>query len=507
MQRDANLKDTHKDKLTRGLAQVPESLQQLISRRMEIALSWILLIGFIGNFTSIEQDFKRPVDMAFSAYYAIWLAAMYFLLKRGRVRQTFALFCWGYWSYACFRSLVVAGIHSPIMGSIAPLIMITGWVQSKRASILMLALSLAFYGVLAFLESQGLLYASLVRSASDLVVFYSMTSIAFLGIGLMIVDNATTLMSTSTKLAADLSKNVDELRSSQAELSKLNEELEARVSQRTADLEQANVALTDTLQQLTATQRQLMDQEKMASLGSMVAGISHELNTPIGNALTISSILEEKSGEIAAQVQDGTLKKSELFGFLQDLTESSKILLRSVRRAAELIQSFKRVAVDQTSEYRRTFLLREVVSDHVETFSPQLKRAGIVVALDIPEDLTCDSFPGALGQIIANLIQNASFHGLANSQSGTINIAARLNGPQVILSVTDNGSGMPAHVLSRIFDPFYTTKLGQGGSGIGLSICRRIATSTLDGDLVASSVAGQGSTFTLTFARVATGKI
>ena len=445
--------------------------------------------------------------MAFSIYYALWLIGMFILLRMRRTSQAFKLFCWGYWSYACLKALTVAGIHSPIIGSIAPLIMVTAWVHSKRASVLMLSLSVAFYAIVVYLENHGLLYANLQRSSTDLLVFYSMTAIAFLGIGLMIVDNAKTLMATSTKLAHELARKVDELQVSQVKLSTLNEELETRVLQRTADLEQANQTLTATLQQLTMTQRQLMDQEKMASLGSMVAGISHELNTPIGNALTITSVLETRSAEISAQVQVGKISKSVLGNFLADLNESSKILLRSLQRAADLIQSFKRVAVDQTSEYRRTFLLNEVVSDHLEAFSAKLQRAGIAVEINIAGDIFCDSFPGALGQIIANLIQNVLIHALADSDNGKLMISAQQTGPMVTLTASDNGVGMPAHVLSRIFDPFFTTRLGKGGSGIGLSISRRIATSILDGDLTAASTPGHGSTLTLTFQSVATGKI
>ena len=507
MQFFPNLVPSNSDSPTGESIKTPAGLQKLISRRVEIALNWILLIGFIGNFTSIKQDLYRPIDMAFSVYYAIWFVTMFVLLRKGKAETTFKLFCWGYWSYACLKALTVAGMHSPIIGSIAPLIIVTAWVHSKRAAILMLVLSVVYYGVLAQLESNAMLNPPLIRSSADLFVFYSMTAIAFMGIGLMIVDNAKTLMSTSTNLAAELTTNVNELRASQVELSRLNEELEQRVSQRTADLEQANHALTDTLQKLTATQRQLMDQEKMASLGSMVAGISHELNTPIGNALTIASMLEAKSGQVTEQVQNGKLSKSALENFLQDLNESSKILLRSVRRAVDLIQSFKRVAVDQTSEYRRTFSLREVVNDHVATFAPNLHHTGIMIAVEIADDIVCDSFPGALGQIIGNLIQNASIHGLTNSTTGKITISAQQNGEVVRLTVSDNGTGMPAHILSRIFDPFFTTRLGQGGSGIGLSICRRIATSILDGDLVAVSAPDQGATFTLTFRNVASGKL
>lgn len=216
------------EKLAEGLVSGADRIQQLISRRVKIALSWILLIGFIGNFTSIEQDLYRPIDMAFSVYYAVWLATMFILLRKGWVTQTFKLFCWGYWSYACFKSLTVAGMHSPILGSIAPLIMVTAWVQSKRASILMLALSMAFYAVLAELENTGILGEPLARTATDLFIFYSMTAIAFLSIGLMIVDNAMTLMSTSTRLAEELASNVNELKASQIELNNLNAQLEQR---------------------------------------------------------------------------------------------------------------------------------------------------------------------------------------------------------------------------------------------------------------------------------------
>lgn len=489
------------------LVQPSGHLQTLISRRMEMALSWILVVGLVGNFASIRQDLYRPVDMAFSIYYACWLIAMFVLLKLHHVRQTFKLFCWGYWSYACLKALTVAGLHSPIIGSVAPLIMVTAWVHSKRAATVMLLMSVGYYGTLLWLDHYNLLYAHLVRSSEDLFVFYSLTAAAFLGIGLMIVDNTSTLMSATTNMADELTRKVAELQSSQIKLSTLNEELEQRVLQRTADLSQANQALTDTLQRLTITQRQLMDQEKMASLGSMVAGISHELNTPIGNALTTASVMEAKSTQIASRVQDGSIKKSEILNFFSDLNDSSAIQLRSLSRAVDLIQSFKRVAVDQTSEFRRVFQLQQLVRDHVDTFASTLQRAGIEIDIDVPDDITCDSFPGPLGQILGNLIQNTLIHAQLEPGQGRVHISARQEHTKVTVVVADNGAGMPPHVLSRIFDPFFTTRLGQGGSGIGLSISRRIATSILDGDLLAESTPGEGSTFTLTMQSVASGKI
>jgi len=247
----------------------------------------------------------------------------------------------------------------------------------------------------------------------------------------------------------------------------------------------------------------LANAEKLASLGAMVAGISHELNTPVGNALLAASSLEVVIEDMDNESQHGTLKISSFRQFLSTAKEMSVLITRSSKRAAELISSFKQVAIDQTSEKRRKFDLHDVIVDNIATIMPNVKNRQISIKNNVVLGIQCDSYPGPLGQIITNIIQNAILHGFENCPSGTIRISCVDNPTQVILELADDGVGMTASVRAHVFDPFFTTKLGQGGSGLGMSISYRIATSVLGGNLVVDSNVGKGATFTLSFPKIA----
>jgi signal transduction histidine kinase len=268
-------------------------------------------------------------------------------------------------------------------------------------------------------------------------------------------------------------------------LQEVNATLEQRVEERSA--------------QLADMQQKALNSERLTSLGSMVAGISHELNTPLGNALTVSTTLESQVQTLSQRVEEGKLTRSDMSDFLSGAAEMSLLVTQSITRAANLVASFKQVAVDQTSEQRRVFLLDRVVSDNVAALMPSLGRIHVQVVQDIPADIRCDSFPGPLGQVVTNLVQNAAVHGFNDKAVGQIQIIATLQGDQVELVVVDDGMGMDKKVLMHVFDPFFTTQLGKGSSGLGLSVSYRIATSVLGGSISARSEPGQGSTFTLKF--------
>ncbi len=275
------------------------------------------------------------------------------------------------------------------------------------------------------------------------------------------------------------------------------------LEQRTAALLEANRALERTLDELRAAQGQLIQSEKMASLGQLVAGVAHELNTPIGNALVTASILEGAAIDLQSSVVRGELRKSELLKYIETNLPMVELISRSCRRAADLISSFKQVAVDQTSELRRVFDLRALVEDNVAAVRPGFRRMPWVIEVDIMAGIACDSHPGPLGQVVANLVQNAVMHGFDGRDRGTLTISASLIGDMVELRFTDDGAGMPAEVLKRIFEPFYTTRLGQGGSGLGLSIVLNIVTGLLGGSLQATSEAGRGTCVAVRFPVVA----
>lgn len=271
-------------------------------------------------------------------------------------------------------------------------------------------------------------------------------------------------------------------------------------------LEQHSLALLDshhnlelTLQDLRATQVQLIESAKLASLGQLVAGVAHELNTPIGNALITSNALEHEIGELNANIVGNILRKSSLTSFVDHAIPMTELIARSCKRAAELIASFKQVATDQTSERRRHFKLRDLLDDIIATLHPTLNTQPLQIILHIPEEIRCDSYPGPLGQVITNLIQNAMIHAFEGRPAGQLSITAQVRDEQVEMLFSDNGKGMKAAVLSRIFEPFYTTRLGHGGSGLGLSISQNIAINVLGGSLKADSKLGLGSCFTLRF--------
>jgi signal transduction histidine kinase len=249
---------------------------------------------------------------------------------------------------------------------------------------------------------------------------------------------------------------------------------------------------------------QLVQTEKLAALGNLVAGVAHELNTPLGNARVVAGSLGEHLRDFAAAVDSGTLRRSQVGAFLGRTREAVDLLERNTARAADLIGHFKQVAVDQTSARRRRFDLRQTVEELLTTLQPQFKHTAHRVELDIAPGLELDSYPGPLEQVIANLVSNSLTHGFAGVGTGCIQLQTQaVDSTQVVLRYADNGTGIPAAVLNRIFEPFFTTRLGQGGSGLGLYIVYNLVTGVLGGAIQARSQPGQGTVFTLVLPRAA----
>ncbi len=279
-------------------------------------------------------------------------------------------------------------------------------------------------------------------------------------------------------------------RAQEEQLRQLNESLETRVTERTAEL----VATIDRLKQ---TQASLVQADKLASLGALVAGVAHELNTPIGNSLTVASTMENYVRGFETDMAKG-LTRSALETFVTSAREGTDILMRSLHRAAELVSSFKQVAVDQTSTNRRCFDLRYTVDEIMLTLGPSIRKTSHRVLIDIPSNITMESYPGPLGQVLTNMINNALFHAFDRRENGTVTIAAqRLPNDRVQLTVQDDGLGIPAAHLGRVFDPFFTTKLGQGGSGLGLNITYNLVHDRLGGSIQVTSTVDQGTCFTM----------
>lgn len=287
-------------------------------------------------------------------------------------------------------------------------------------------------------------------------------------------------------------------------LKEMNASLEGRVRQRSAELERANRDLSDALDTLQRTQHDLLAAEKMASLGSLVAGVAHELNTPIGNSLLAATTLADRVGEFRRQIDTGAVRRSEMQTHLDEVSLASRLISGSLRKAADLIASFKQVAADQASDQRRVFDLLVVLQDTLATYGPRLQRAGCAATLAVPSGLTLDSFPGSLYQVVNNLINNALIHAFEGRSRGSIAIeASEADGGMLELLFRDDGVGMDEDVLRRVFDPFFTTKMGQGGTGLGMNIVYNIVTGVLGGRIDIHTAPGQGTTLRMLIPRIA----
>ena len=282
------------------------------------------------------------------------------------------------------------------------------------------------------------------------------------------------------------------------ELQRLNEELEERVARRTGELATANEELQATLEDLRRAQGQLVLSEKLAALGGLVAGVAHEINTPVGIALSAGSTLADRNRALAEQFTAGGMKRADLATYLDEANEGLAMLLANLNRASDLIRSFKMVAVDQVSETRRSFNLRTYIDEILLSLRPKLKKTSHRVNVHCPEDLVIESYPGAVSQILTNFITNTLTHAFGADEAGEITIEAERTGDTLELRYADNGRGMAPEVRQRIFEPFFTTARGQGSTGLGMHIVFNVVTATLGGSIVCTSEPGQGTSFRVT---------
>jgi signal transduction histidine kinase len=266
-------------------------------------------------------------------------------------------------------------------------------------------------------------------------------------------------------------------------------------------LETQNAALAQALAQLQAAQTELVRQEKLASLGQMVAGVAHEINTPLGICVTATSHLVQELKLTREELAAGEMTEDSLNGFFEVVDQSLRIMTTNTQRAAALVRSFKQVAVDQSSDDIRSFNLGTYLHEVLLSLQPKLKGRPVEVAVDCPKDLTMESFPGAVSQIVTNMVVNSLVHGFEREQRGHITIAARLEEDEVVFEYADDGAGMDADTLAKLFDPFFTTKRGSGGSGLGGHILYNLVTGALKGTLRAESSPGQGLQYHLRFPR------
>ncbi len=294
------------------------------------------------------------------------------------------------------------------------------------------------------------------------------------------------------RIEGKLRLRTDELSDANNELTHHKSNLEYLVNERTKELKKS-------LENLKRTQDCLIQSEKMAALGGLVAGVAHEINTPVGIGVTAASHLEAKTQKFVEVYKAGRLSRGDFESYINIAMQSSNMILANMNRAADLIQSFKQVAVDQSSEERRSFKIKEYVNEILASLHPQFKKTPYEITVNCPDDFAVNSFPGAFSQILTNLLMNSLKHGFERLDKGTISIEILRVTEDVKITYQDSGRGMSEENLKKIFDPFFTTKRGQGGSGLGMPIVYNLITQTLGGTIQCSSTFGKGAQFKLKF--------
>ena len=273
------------------------------------------------------------------------------------------------------------------------------------------------------------------------------------------------------------------------------------------ELRAARDAAEAALQNLQETQASLIEAEKLAALGRLVAGVAHEINSPVGTSLTVASVLERKSAMFVAEVARGGLKRSSLNEFIEVVEDASSLLVSNLNRAAELIQSFKQVAVDKSYLDQRSFDPGDLTEQVMANLRPALPKNNLTLNVDCEPDLAMDSYPGPYGQVLTNLFLNSVAHAFPDGKGGTIEINLRASGKDhVEILFCDDGCGMSFDVRRQAFNPFFTTRRDGGRIGLGLHIVHNIVTNRLGGELELESEPGAGTKIRIVLPRVAPGR-
>jgi signal transduction histidine kinase len=294
-----------------------------------------------------------------------------------------------------------------------------------------------------------------------------------------------------------VSTDITERKKNEVELMQYRDRLEDLVGVRTRQIAEANRELGESLETIRRAQDELVRSEKLAALGSLVAGVAHELNTPIGNSLLAVSTLIDQTAAFNKACAEG-VRRSALQAYVGDVQNGNQIVLRNLHRAVDLVASFKQVAVDRATSQRREFRLRDLTSEILLVLMPTFKKSGIRVHQEIPETIIMHSYPGPFGQVLINLVNNGLIHAFEGRSEGEIVITAReIEDDGVEITVRDNGVGIAPENMGRIYDPFFTTKLGRGGSGLGLNIVYNIVYGVLGGKIEVRSALGEGTSFVM----------
>lgn len=290
----------------------------------------------------------------------------------------------------------------------------------------------------------------------------------------------------------------------QRRLVKVSDRLQNQMTQLNQELARRRAEAEEALEQLRQAQETLVQTEKLASLGALVGGVAHEINTPVGIALSCASHLDDSTKAIRALFEADDVGVDDFERYMDTAADTAKLIVANCERAADLIRSFKQVAVDRTSSERRSFRLADTLNETVTSLRPNLRQGGHEIQITCPADLDVDGYPGAISQILTNFVMNSLTHGYADGRRGRLRVEVeRGEGDVVRLRYRDDGQGIAEEHRNRVFDPFFTTRRGSGGSGLGLHIVFNLVTGPLGGSVVLENTESPGACFLLEFPRVA----
>jgi two-component system NtrC family sensor kinase len=310
-------------------------------------------------------------------------------------------------------------------------------------------------------------------------------------------DELSTLLNSFNQLTDELNNELKSKEEVQHALAETNNKLEQRVEERTENLQDAIDALHNTLENLRNTQSQLIESEKLSSLGAMVAGVAHEINTPIGLCITTHSFIKDMFKDMRQRFENGSISKNNFTEFMTNMEESVDILSKNLERAAKLVKSFKHVSEDQAGEAARKFNLEEYLQEILSTLHPKLKMTQHLVNIRCASDINLYGYPGALSQVITNLVMNTLLHGFEDIDKGTITIEVERHNDQIEILYADDGKGLAEEARVKIFEPFFTTKRGYGGTGLGMHLVYNLVNQTLQGSIQLQQ-ASKGCAFIIT---------
>jgi signal transduction histidine kinase len=301
--------------------------------------------------------------------------------------------------------------------------------------------------------------------------------------------------SSLSQIMLSLEQQKDELIANQRELRQENENRQYIED----ELRKRNAELANSMGNLQLAKDQLAESERMASLGGLVAGITHDVNTPLGVGVTAASFLQERLGNLKTSFEEKSLTTKNMENFINEAEQTANLLLTNLNRASELIASFKQVAVDQTSETEREINLNDYIRDIIKSLKPSFKHSNHEIVVNCPEDLYIRCAPGAIAQIVTNMIVNSLVHGFEDTNDGKISLDVSADNNTIEMRYRDNGKGLSNDDLDKLFDAFFTTKRGEGGSGLGTHIMYNLVTQSLSGHIEAQSKPGDGLQYTIRF--------